>query len=560
MSTWSASLDTGTLMMDASTDADKQAWRSLLSHLHPATISLHADEALRLLRADVHTRTATHADATLAALVDGSAKCGLVSSMLLRVYDRASALGDARWLGDAFARACAGTLQPLAGGAANVPPGHARAAAALWGALVRGGVVTNAGVPDALAYAGDFERLASTRTEDAVLSAGLARTLRYGGDITVEVWPEQRDAAAAAAAASDGLTIEEKLGMSLDEIKAALNEASRSARALPDDVEQRVGMTLADLIRLDPTTRMRRRRGRAERRARRRGAPANGGGGGDDAEMDEVEDDEVFEGAGDWAVGASVPIDEDRKHEFKAGVPRDAEIERQLVAFANERGGRLYLGVTDEGHVKGLRLDRGDRDALRLRIDGIVKRTQSEKADSTLASVVRMRFEPKAVETQDGVVRCVAIVTVKEGCRRVIATADGKIYRRLSGSVQDLTGNLQAADELRRLRSRQRKQDHIRLRIAAGASLSSPSESYSSSLSPSPARSSASKRSLDDSDASTQGSEDGRARQLARTGGADSSSESDTDDDGAGQMRQMRLFTGLAPVEEGEEGAVGVQL
>ena len=102
--------------------------------------------------------------------------------------------------------------------------------------------------------------------------------------------------------------------------------------------------------------------------------------------------------------------------------------------------------------------------------------------------------------------------------------------------------------------------EQIRRQIAAGASLSSPSESYSSSLSPSPARSSASKRSLDDSDASTQGSEDGRARQLARTGGADSSSESDTDDDGAGQMRQMSLFQGLAPVQEGEEGAVGVQL
>lgn len=538
--TWSASLNTGTLTMDASTDADKQAWRSLLSHLHPATISLHADEALRLLRADV-----AHADATLAALVDGSAKCGLVSSMLVRVYDRASALGDARWLGDAFARVCAGTLQPLAGGAANVPPGHARAAAALWGALVRGGVAMNAGAPDALAFAGDFERLASTRTEDAVLSAGLARTLRYGGDITVEVWPEQRDAAAAAAA-SDGLSVEEKLGMSLDEIKAALKE---HARALPDDVEQRVGMTLADLIRLDPTTRLRRRRGRVDRRARRRGAPAGGGGG--DAEMDEVEDDEGFEGAGDWAVGASVPIDEDRKHEFKAGVPKDAEIERQLVAFANERGGRLYLGVTDEGHVKGLRLERGDRDALRLRIDGIVKRTQSEKADSTLESVVRMRFVPKEAPR-------VAIVTVKEGCRRVIATANGKIYRRLSGSVQELS--LLAADQLRRQRRSERQREQIRRQIAAGASLSSPSESYSSSLSPSPARSSASKRSLDDSDASTQGSEDGRARQLARTGGADSSSESDTDDDGAGQMRQMSLFQGLAPVEEGEEGAVGVQL
>ena len=160
-----------------------------------------------------------------------------------------------------------------------------------------------------------------------------------------------------------------------------------------------------------------------------------------------------------------------------------------------------------------------------------------------------MRFVPKEAPR-------VAIVTVKEGCRRVIATADGKIYRRLSGSVQELS--LQAADQLRRQRRGQRQTEQIRRQIAAGASLSSPSESYSSSLSPSPARSSASKRSLDDSDASTQGSEDGRARQ--RTGGADSSSESDTDDDGAGQMRQMSLFQGLAPVEEGEEGAVAVQL
>ena len=32
------------------------------------------------------------------------------------------------------------------------------------------------------------------------------------------------------------------------------------------------------------------------------------------------------------------------------------------ILDANERGGRLYLGVTDEGHVKGLQLTRGDRD------------------------------------------------------------------------------------------------------------------------------------------------------------------------------------------------------
>ena len=328
--------------------------------------------------------------------------------------------------------------------------------------------------------------------------------------------------------------------MSLDEIKAALNE---HARALPDPTSTpRVCMTLADLIRLDPTTRMRRRRGRVERRARL--ATSNGAAAASTRRWTRwrMTRSSREQATGRWARRCRTTR---IGNEFKAGVPKDAEIER-FARRVRERSRRPPLPRRDRRRPRQGTCSsptRGDRDALRLRIDGIVKRTQSEKADSTLEAVVRMRFVPKEAPR-------VAIVTVKEGCRRVIATANGKIYRRLSGSVQELS--LQAADQLRRQRRGQRRQDHIRRQIAAGASLSSPSESYSSSLSPSPARSSASKRSVDDSDASTQGSEDGGARQ--RTGGADSSSESDTDDDGAGQMRQMRPLPGAGPGGGGRGG------
>ena len=164
----------------------------------PGLPSPSIDEALRLC-ARTSTRTATHADATLAALVDGSAKCGLVSSMLVRVYDRASALGaPAGWATPSRARARERrSRSPAARPTCRraTPARRPRCGAPSYAVASPRTLAS-----PTLAYAGDFERLASTRTEDAVLSAGLARTLRYGGDITVEVWPEQRDAAEAAAA------------------------------------------------------------------------------------------------------------------------------------------------------------------------------------------------------------------------------------------------------------------------------------------------------------------------------------------------------------------------
>lgn len=51
--------------------------------------------------------------------------------------------------------------------------------------------------------------------------------------------------------------------------------------------------------------------------------------------------------------------------EFKRKVPRPERIAKELIAFANTRGGQLLLGVTDEGEVVGLRDVEEEEFALR---------------------------------------------------------------------------------------------------------------------------------------------------------------------------------------------------
>jgi hypothetical protein len=45
---------------------------------------------------------------------------------------------------------------------------------------------------------------------------------------------------------------------------------------------------------------------------------------------------------------------EGRQSEFKRGLPRDEKTARTLAAFANTRGGMLFVGVHDDGRVHGV--------------------------------------------------------------------------------------------------------------------------------------------------------------------------------------------------------------
>ncbi len=50
---------------------------------------------------------------------------------------------------------------------------------------------------------------------------------------------------------------------------------------------------------------------------------------------------------------AAILAGEGREVEFKRGLPNDQKIARSLCAFANTRGGLLFIGVTDSGELEG---------------------------------------------------------------------------------------------------------------------------------------------------------------------------------------------------------------
>ena len=45
---------------------------------------------------------------------------------------------------------------------------------------------------------------------------------------------------------------------------------------------------------------------------------------------------------------------EDNKTEFKQNV--DVSLDKEIVAFTNSKGGQIYIGITDEGQVKGINI------------------------------------------------------------------------------------------------------------------------------------------------------------------------------------------------------------
>ena len=68
---------------------------------------------------------------------------------------------------------------------------------------------------------------------------------------------------------------------------------------------------------------------------------------------------------------------EDSRHQFKADVTNADALAGEIVAFSNTAGGRIFIGVNDDGSVRGLcRCRRGPpQSACRQR--GIAERAPS---------------------------------------------------------------------------------------------------------------------------------------------------------------------------------------
>ncbi|MDD2621003.1 MAG: ATP-binding protein, partial [Syntrophomonadaceae bacterium] len=51
---------------------------------------------------------------------------------------------------------------------------------------------------------------------------------------------------------------------------------------------------------------------------------------------------------------------EDGKHQFKANITNASGLAAEMVAFSNSGGGRIFIGVNDNGQIAGLsRADMG---------------------------------------------------------------------------------------------------------------------------------------------------------------------------------------------------------
>lgn len=64
-----------------------------------------------------------------------------------------------------------------------------------------------------------------------------------------------------------------------------------------------------------------------------------------------------------------VALGEGRHLEFKHSVPAPERISKEIIAFANTAGGRLLLGVTDDGQIVGVRDAAEEEYALRVALD-----------------------------------------------------------------------------------------------------------------------------------------------------------------------------------------------
>jgi len=80
-----------------------------------------------------------------------------------------------------------------------------------------------------------------------------------------------------------------------------------------------------------------------------------------------------------YVHGSNIGFDEDAQHEFKEGLLGGAEkaipgiAPKYIVSFLNGAGGTLYFGVTDDGVVQGVYVNREQRDRINLARDTMMQ-------------------------------------------------------------------------------------------------------------------------------------------------------------------------------------------
>ncbi|XP_042296511.1 schlafen-like protein 1 isoform X2 [Sceloporus undulatus] len=138
---------------------------------------------------------------------------------------------------------------------------------------------------------------------------------------------------------------------------------------------------------------------------------------------------------------------ETRNMEFKRGggeyltVTLKHHVRKYACAFLNSEGGSLFVGVEDNGLVRGVRCDHKDEDRVRLLIDSVLKgfKPQVFPAAYTLSFIPVIKAEDTGIFLK--VIR-LSIRPPQEPRDLLYETDQGEVYLRRDGSIQGpLTGS-----------------------------------------------------------------------------------------------------------------------
>ena len=153
--------------------------------------------------------------------------------------------------------------------------------------------------------------------------------------------------------------------------------------------------------------------------------------------LEDITSDRVYQ------LGAQVPFEEDREHEFKQLHRVDNPVKRigeyaakYINAFLNTNGGICYFGIDDRGIVQGVKLNRAARDNVRLHIDGVVEAIWPS-VDSRTCAVVFVPVSPSSAAPDMHVVE----LHIDKGSAPVYLISRNKptAYLRRAGSIYQMS-------------------------------------------------------------------------------------------------------------------------
>ncbi|MDR3300636.1 MAG: putative DNA binding domain-containing protein [Candidatus Accumulibacter sp.] len=123
---------------------------------------------------------------------------------------------------------------------------------------------------------------------------------------------------------------------------------------------------------------------------------------------------------------------EDSRHQFKRDAASADSLAAELAAFANSGGGRLFLGVADDGSVAGL--------------DGVAVRRLNQLLGNASSQHVRPPVHPLSenVPTANGIVM---VVSVPDGLAKPYVDRQGRIWVKQGADKRHVT----AREEMQRM-------------------------------------------------------------------------------------------------------------